>query len=48
MAYRQRKNSDTWHWRKDCHWWPKKNYVGRGKKPGSGELCNECKSKSKK
>ena len=48
MAYRKRKGSDTWHWRKDCHWWPKKGYAERSKKPSSGELCNECRGKSKK
>lgn len=49
MTYRRRTNSDTWHWRTDCRQWPKKpgTYVERATKPSSGDLCNQCKAKSK-
>ena len=46
--YRKRKNSDTWHWCKNCSKWPTSNYEARYSKPSSGELCNECKAKDSK
>ena len=46
--YRKRKGSDTWHWCRNCSKWPTSNYESKYKKPTSGELCNECKSKDKK
>ena len=47
MEYRRKKNSDTWHWVRTCSNWPTSDYVSQNSKPTSGELCNECKSKSK-
>lgn len=47
IIYRKRKNSDTWHFCKNCNRWPRFNYVTSNSKPSSGELCNECKSKLK-
>jgi len=46
--YRKKRNSDTWHWCKNCSNYPKTKYEERFTKPTSGELCNECKSKEKK
>jgi len=44
--YRRRKNSDTWHWCKNCSNYPTGSDVEtRRSKPKTGELCNECKSK---
>jgi hypothetical protein len=43
--YRKRKDSDTWHWCKNCSNYPKSGYTTSLKKPKSGELCNECQSK---
>lgn len=47
--YRRKKDSDTWHWCKNCSNWPTSEYVevtvsGR---PTSGELDNECLAKEK-
>lgn len=47
MAYRRRKESDTWHWCRNCSKWPKSNYESRASKPTSGDQCNECKAKVK-
>lgn len=46
--YRRRRSSDTWHWKPNCSNYPTKNSLSKGTKPKSGELCNECKAKSKK
>jgi len=48
MEYRRREGSDTWHWRRDCHNWPKKGYTRSPRKPSSGELDNECKAKDRR
>ena len=45
MAYRRRKDSDAWHWCRNCSNWPTSNYVEQQSKPTSGELDNECKAK---
>ncbi len=45
MAYRRRNGSDTWHWCSNCGNWPTTNNDERPTKPGSGDLCNECKRK---
>jgi len=45
MAYRKRKDSDTWHWCRNCSNWPTSGYQEQQGKPSSGELCNECKGK---
>ena len=47
MAYRKRKDRDTWHWCSNCNNWPTSNYEERPTKPASGELCNECLGKDK-
>jgi hypothetical protein len=47
-TYRRRPGSDTWHFVPTCRWWPPTNEHGeRVKKPTTGELCDECISKSK-
>lgn len=43
--YRRKKNSDTWHWCRNCSNWPTRNYESRRTKPRTGELDNECKAK---
>lgn len=43
--YRKRKDSDTWHWCRNCSNWPTSDYDSRYTKPTSGELDNECKAK---
>lgn len=44
MTYRRLKDSDTWHFCKNCSNWPKNSYIESRERKG-GELCNECKSK---
>ena len=46
--YRRRKDSDTWHWCKNCSNWPTSNYESRYSKPSYGELCDECKEKDER
>ncbi len=46
--YRRKKDSDTWHWCKNCSNWPVSNYVSSYSKPSYGELCNECKAKDER
>lgn len=43
--YRKRKDSDTWHWCKNCSNWPTRDYDVRYSKPTTGELDNECRAK---
>lgn len=45
MTYRKRKNSDTWHFCKNCSKWPTSDYVEQSTKPKTGELCDECRAK---
>jgi len=45
MAYRRRRDKDTWHWCTNCSNWPTNNYEEQASKPTSGELCNECRGK---
>ncbi len=47
MTYRRRKDSDTWHWCRNCSNWPTYDYVEREGKPTTGELCNECQGKER-
>ena len=47
MAYRKRKDKDTWHFCSNCSNWPTSNYDEKQTKPANGELCDECKSKQK-
>lgn len=42
----RRKDSDTWHWCKNCHLYPTgSDVITSNKKPTYGELCNHCDSK---
>ena len=45
MEYRRRKDSDAWHWCRNCSNWPTSDYVSQNTKPTTGELDNECKAK---
>jgi hypothetical protein len=45
MAYRRRKNSDTWHFCRNCSNWPTSEYVEQQTRPTTGELDNECLAK---
>ena len=47
MKYRRRREADAWHWCTNCSNWPTSDYVDRDTKPTTGELCNECRSKTK-
>ncbi|MCD6569057.1 hypothetical protein J7K70_02900 [bacterium] len=47
-TYRRRKDSDTWHWCRNCSNWPASDYEEKFTKPSSGELCDQCKAKEKK
>jgi len=41
--YRRQKDSDTWHWCRNCSSWPRGDYEERNSDETlSGELCNEC------
>lgn len=46
MAYRRRRDSDTWHWCTNCSNWPTSSYEEQATKPKDEELCNECKGKT--
>lgn len=46
MAYRRKKDSDTWHWCRNCSRWPTSDYVEQQNRPAY-DLCNECKGKEK-
>ena len=46
MVYRRQKDSDTWHWCRNCSNWPESDYVEQKTKPTSGELDAECKSRN--
>lgn len=55
MEYRRRTNSDVWHFHGKCRWWPQPptmfraaRQVVEGWKPTSGELCDECLSKTRR
>jgi hypothetical protein len=44
----RKKDSDTWHWCKNCHLYPTgSDVVKSDKKPTYGELCNHCQAKEK-
>lgn len=47
ITYRKLLWSDTWHFCKNCHLWPRKNFKERRGKPASGEFCDHCKAKSR-
>jgi hypothetical protein len=44
-VYRRKKDSDTWHFCRNCSNWPTSDYIESASKPTYGELCNECRSK---
>lgn len=54
MEYRQLPKSDVWHFHPACRWWDRTSRrVGVKQKttegrPATGELCNECRAKSKR
>ena len=47
-TYRRRKNSETWHWREECHLWPtlptREPYIELKAEriPNNGLLCDRC------
>ncbi len=45
MTYRRRRDSETWHWRRNCSAWPTGDYEERLTRLSAGELCNECMTK---
>jgi len=51
MKYRRLHDSDVWHWCTNCEDWPdtpgtyEEIDVPSGRRPSSGELDNECRSK---
>ena len=47
MAYRRRRDSDTWHWCSNCSQWPTINFVEQQARPTTGELDNECRAKER-
>ncbi len=47
MKYRKKKDSDTWHFCKNCSNWPTANFEEKAAKPSHGELCDQCKAKRK-
>lgn len=46
-VYRRRRDSDTWHFCRNCSKWPTSDYVEQTSKPTSGELDNECLAKER-
>jgi hypothetical protein len=45
MKYRKRKDSDTWHFCRNCLQWPTKDYEEKKQKPTTAKLCIECQAK---
>lgn len=48
-TYRRRLKSDVWHWKRGCSNYPKRptkfvDCTSDGPRPGTGELCDQCKS----
>jgi uncharacterized protein (DUF433 family) len=46
-VYRKLDESDTWHWCKNCSFWPTTSFEERvmSSPPENSEVCNECRSK---
>lgn len=44
---RRRRDSDTWHFCRNCSNDPEEDYLTREEEPSSGELCNECQAKER-
>jgi len=49
-TYVKRKNSDTWHWCKNCSNYPSEKVIEktRRSKPKGAKLCPQCESKAKR
>jgi uncharacterized protein (DUF433 family) len=45
VVYRRRVGRDTWHWCKNCSFWPADGYEENSSKPRAGDFCNECRAK---
>jgi hypothetical protein len=45
--YVQGRNTDTWHWCRNCSNYPTAITKRRKTKPTYGDLCNQCKGKVK-
>jgi hypothetical protein len=41
-GYRQRQDSDTWHFCVNCLEWPRVKYLEQWEKPTRGQICEEC------
>lgn len=47
-TYVKRKNSDTWHWIRDCSNYPSQSEIDKtAQSRPHGDLCNQCKAKEK-
>jgi uncharacterized protein (DUF433 family) len=48
-TYRRRKGNDTWHWCRNCSFWPTSDYEENrvSSSPSTGERCNECLAKER-
>ena len=46
-TYRRKRNSDTWHWCRNCTDWPTTDFVEHVGKPTSGEFDNQCLAKER-
>lgn len=49
VIYRKRKDSDTWHWCRNCSNWPTSDFyeIDSSTRPSTGELDDECLAKEK-
>lgn len=47
-TYRRRRDSDTWHFCRNCSNDPMEGYLTRAEEPTSGELCNQCQAKERR
>ena len=47
VSFRRSVGHDTWHWCRNCSFWPASNYDEKktSRRSLAGELCNECKAK---
>lgn len=46
--YRRRRDSDTWHFCRNCSNDPEEDYLTREEEPTSGEFCNQCQAKERR
>jgi hypothetical protein len=42
--YRKSNDSVTWHFCRNCSYWPAEDYEDQMQPPGTGQICNECKA----